>query len=782
MRRLTPRSATRVTAVLAVLALVLLGTPWSTPRAHAYRDGQFLKVLIDEVTPQTVTTADPTVTVRGTVANVGDRPVTDVVVRLERADAVATSAELRANLHGRHDQFRPVGEFVTVAGTLEQGQQRPFTLAFPLRGGTGPTWNIDKPGVYPALVNVNGTPDYGAAARLDDARFLLPILGVSPPAGESPEPEVAPDTSRPVGLTLLWPLADRPRLAPGQPGGPTPVRLLDDQLERSLSPGGRLDALLGALEFATDAAVDPKGDLGRTVCMAIDPDLLVTVNEMTLGYQVLDNSADPTGPVHPGTGQGLAAGWLDRLRALAKRTCVTPLPYAQASLDAVAQMADEGLSHQATTAAADVLDQILGIGSLRGATLLGDGHLSNASIDLLTGQGPTVAVSALPSDQETPPDFTPRRVSDTVVAAPFDPSVGAALSAAGRAPTTPEYVPQSLRFALQHDSRVARMQDALGAMAWQALTPQETPRQTILLPAATWDLSDGEARAILSAASTLLHAGLAIPRPLPTVIGEDRAGAQANPVDTAYGVASSGSVDDWVSQQLGDEVRRLWGLTAALTVDARTGLTGTQYTDPLRQDALRAVSQSVPSDARDDTARERLAAIRHTVSDLFNAVTVVNPGGSYTLATEHSPLPLVVRNELPVPIRVTLRAETPAGMSATDVGVQEIPPGYLPVKVPVEVNVSQRMAVDVTLHTPDGLPLGDPVRLSVHSNAYGKLLFFITISAATVLFALTGRRLWHRFRGQPDRADLDRGDEAPASGRDPQLARRATGSDESWHP
>lgn len=82
--------------------------------------------------------------------------------------------------------------------------------------------------------------------------------------------------------------------------------------------------------------------------------------------------------------------------------------------------------------------------------------------------------------------------------------------------------------------------------------------------------------------------------------------------------------------------------------------------------------------------------------------------------------------------------------------------------MPVEVNVSQRMAVDVTLHTPDGLPLGDPVRLSVHSNAYGKPLFFITISAATVLFALTGRRLWHRFRGQPDRADLDREDEPTA--------------------
>lgn len=74
------------------------------------------------------------------------------------------------------------------------------------------------------------------------------------------------------------------------------MRLLDDQLERSLSPGGRLDALLGALEFATEPAVDPKGELARTVCVAVDPDLLVTVNEMTQNYQVLDNSADPPVP------------------------------------------------------------------------------------------------------------------------------------------------------------------------------------------------------------------------------------------------------------------------------------------------------------------------------------------------------------------------------------------------------------------------------------------------------------------------------------------------------
>jgi hypothetical protein len=94
-------------------------------------------------------------------------------------------------------------------------------------------------------------------------------------------------------------------------------------------------------------------------------------------------------------------------------------------------------------------------------------------------------------------------------------------------------------------------------------------------------------------------------------------------------------------------------------------------------------------------------------------------------------------------------------MRVTDLGEMELPPGYLPLRVPIEVNFTQRVAIDVTLDTAAGVPLGEPVRLSVHSNAYGKVLFAITLSAAAVLVALAGRRLWHRFRGQPDPADLD---------------------------
>jgi hypothetical protein len=195
-----------------------------------------------------------------------------------------------------------------------------------------------------------------------------------------------------------------------------------------------------------------------------------------------------------------------------------------------------------------------------------------------------------------------------------------------------------------------------------------------------------------------------------------------------------------------------------LSTDERTGLTGVQYTAPLREDMLRALSQSEAPDTRNGLAQQRLAVVGKAISDLFGAVTIVNPGGSYTLATEHSPLPLALHNGLAVPIRVRLQVDAPPGMKVTDLGQIELPPGYLPLRVPIEVNFTQRVAVDVALRTPDGVRLGEPVRLSVHSNAYGKVLFAITLSTAAVLVLLAGRRLWHRFRGLPDRADLDRPD------------------------
>lgn len=765
----------RIAAVLGVLAGLAVLTGPVTPRAVAGEPGvtPFVRVRIDQVTPDVVTTTSPpVVTVSGMVTNIGDRPVRDVMVRLEHAGPVTASAGLRTSLDGDTDQYQAAADFLTVAPELQRGQEVGFTLSAPLRALTKQSLGVEKPGIYPVLVNVNGTPDYGAPARLDNARFLLPVVGVPPDRADDLGSAVAPDTSKPVGITMLWPLADRPRLAPGVPGGTIPVRLVDDDLATSLASGGRLDILLAAAEVATSHDVDPDGAVGRALCLAVDPDLLVTVNAMTAGYVVSDSPDGPAQlpgtPTHPGTGQATATEWLNRLRALAHRTCVAPLPYAQADLDALQRVNDPGLSNTALTSVNSIVDKILDVPSTRGATLMPDGRLTGRAVKLLGANQTTVAVTAADlsagdaqGSSETSVDTAPRRVSPQVVAAPFDPAVGAALAGAGVNPEVPTYLDSSLTVRLAHDSVTARRQDALGSMFWHALRRDDTPRTQLLVPPATWNLQADDAQVILTALTTSIRSGLAVPRPLPAVIGEATQAAQTGgpPANQVSADGSTrGQFNDDVTGAITGQVGRLWGLTSALMTDDRTGLTGVQYTAPLREDMLRALSQSEPPDSRNGLAQQRLAVVGKTINDLFGAVTIVNPGGSYTLATEHSPLPLALHNGLAVPIRVRVHVDAPPGMNVTDVGVIELPPGYLPLRIPIEVNFTQRVAVDVTLRTADGMRLGEPVRLSVHSNAYGKVLFAITLSAAAVLVLLAGRRLWHRFRGQPDRADLDRPD------------------------
>src|ERR1700759_2624003 len=258
----------------AVLPPAAAGEPGAMP---------FVQVRIDQVTPQVATTtSEPIVTVTGTVANIGDRPVRDVMIRLEHAPAVSTPAGLRTNLDGGTDQYQAAQEFVTVSPELRRGQKTKFTLSAPMRSATKHSLDITAPGVSPLLVNVNGTPDYGEPARLDNARFLLPVVGVPPDPLDSSGGAmsgagagVAPDISKPVPITMLWPLADRPRLTPGVPGGTIPGRLMDDELAAALAGGGRLDVLLAAAEFATSRDVDPAGAVRRSMCLGVGPGLLV---------------------------------------------------------------------------------------------------------------------------------------------------------------------------------------------------------------------------------------------------------------------------------------------------------------------------------------------------------------------------------------------------------------------------------------------------------------------------------------------------------------------------
>lgn len=806
---------------IIVAVLTLLGSVTAVPVLLAAPAGaqpsgsnnsttpKFLKLSLDSVTPSAVTTtSDPLLTVSGTVTNIGDRVVDDISVRIQRAPAVSAPSELRSALRLDQVNYELTGPFEDVVERLSPGQRKQFTLSIPLRSGGDASLQIDEPGVYPLLLNVNGEPAYGSQARLDDARFLLPVLGLPPGGPDAAEPVPAP-TDAPVATTLLWPLADRPRLVAGVPGSVNGnVELTDDELAASLGKGGRLEQLLGALESALGTGPNRDRGLSSAVCVAVDPDLLLTVQAMTRGYRVLASPSDPDGATRDGTGAEHAQAWLDRLRALASSVCTVALPFAQVDVDALAAVNDPELSARALDAPAEIIDSVLATRSLRGVSLPDSGSIDAGGGMLLRSRGFSTAVladtAAVPVGQADSADFTSGRGSSITTtdapesaapamvrlpgvtaptpeqappppapadppappaarpdpalhAATFDIWSATALAAVGSNPPTPSFTPDRVRYEVTNDSRAARLQDALGAISWSALHPEPgKPRSLLLVPPQQWGANRDEAAALLKQLDLLVESNLATPRPFADLLALP---PDPQPYELDYlPQAAEDAVPARFVLPTRDQGHRITELMRALVDVPEIEPTPRQFLTPLRDDLIRVLSLSdrrTGNATQPDTfAQRRLDQTTRTMNNLYRSVTVLPPGGVYTLASEQSPLLLVARNDLPVAIRIRFRIEAPAETNITDIGEQQLPPkGTRSFQIPTEVSDSRNLVIPISLTTPDGVGLGNATSVSVRSNAYGQALAIITACAGLLLFLLAGRRLWRRFRGEPDPAD-----------------------------
>ena len=573
------------------------------------------------------TGSDPKLTVSGTVTNIGDRVVDDVSVRIQRAAAVDSPSGLRSSLRLDQVNYEVTGPFQDVAPQLSPGQRKQFSVSIALRAGSEASLGLTDPGVYPLLLNVNGEPAYGTQARLDDARFLLPVLGL-PGTDDANPPVSTPPAATPVATTMIWPLADRPRMVAGKPGAVNgQAELLDDELAASVSKGGRLEQLVAALESVVPAPGKDKGVAG-SVCIGIDPDLVSTVQTMTRGYRVLASPSDPSGATREGTGAASALAWLDRLRSLAGSMCTVALPFAQVDVSALAAVNDPGLSARALLAPADVVDSILGTQSLRGVSLPDSGSIDDPAGRLLREHGYGTAVLAgsavsgdgSPADTDNalttaPTTLTPDvvvggeqpapdvvRVPDVSVAPPVGAAAGTdpalrvttfdiwsatALAAVGSNPPTPSFTPSKVRFDVTNDSRTARLQDALGAMAWSALNPApDRPRSQLLMPPQQWGASREEGVALLKQVELLTRNNLASPRSFTELV------AQApDPRPFALEYLPRAAQDAAPEQFIGPvhaQGARVTELMRALVELPESELTPHAFLTPAREDLLRA--------------------------------------------------------------------------------------------------------------------------------------------------------------------------------------------------
>jgi hypothetical protein len=703
--------------------------------------------------------------VTGHVFNGSDRALSGLEVRVQRGEPVRTEGELREALAGSAatDSARP--RFTGIAGDLPPGRDLAFRVEIALRGGGKlDSLAINAPGVYPLLVNLNGTPEFGGRARLAAVRLLLPVLGL--PAGGEPAQPAAPAAppAATTPLTIIWPLVDRPRRLPNEAG--QPAVLTDDELAVSLAPGGRLHGLLDAA-----ARLAPAGSpLAPALCFAIDPELIDTVTAMAQGYRLADG--------RPGAGSQVAAEWLQLLNQLVRGQgqtgsgCVLALPFADVDPVALSRAGLTDLQGRARTDGEQILINALGVrpiselawppGELLDERTLTDlASLGNTAV-LLDPAG--LADPGVAADRPTVGLTTGSPGTAGLRAVLTDPLAGAALAGsipartdAGTGATEPGNVASATPAG---SDRALSTQDGSAALAWRIMTGGSaggapagstvggsTAAGVLLAPPRRWDVSGVEAAELLRTATQLVTSGFAAPRDLSRLVG----GQQPTATTTIRYPARAGAeeVERSVAASVTTVRNQLRDMDEATDRDPRANVDPASLFDPLLYNLLRAMSSAWRGESQSTAhmfaadAANRLAASRESVK-------IEPPAGPYLLAASNAPLLLTLNNRLAVQIDVQITLSEVPGLRTGSIDVVQVPAASRrQVRIPTEVVRAGRFSVEAQLSTPGGTalgPRGTASRIQLRSTAYGTVTLALTGGGAVLLVLLSAFRITRRVR------------------------------------
>ena len=691
-----------------------------------------VKIEVDGFEPR-VLSPGAVITISGTLRNTGDATVTRLGLRLQRGAALATRGQLTAADEDPDPDTTAVPAFKSLSGQLQPGATMNFSYSI-----AASALQLDAAGVYPALLNANGTVQ-GTEQRVGELDTYL----IEPPTTATARTTVA----------WLWPLVDRThRDASG--------RFTDDDLAREVATNGRLDRALTTIERLPRATAPGATQPTPTVpvTLAVDPQLVEELQVMAAGsYRVGDQQ---------GKGTQAAAAFLQRLKAVAATVPVVALPYGDVDADALQSAGLPGVVTRSLPGTADGTahdGRVTGSpasASPSGSDTAGAG--TGAGAQLLAaalGVHPRTDLAWLPSGTvhpETLGTLQKGGVDEVVLPAAAltggDGALGLGRTTAAAA--TSVTAPAGALPALVGDSRLGQLADAdstaggprvaeqrylaeLTLLSTQA--PASATPTVLVTPPRTVDADPDAADAMMTETTTTPWLQASTAQSLVAIA----AGAHA-----ALAAPASTSALDPTGMS---------SLSAAVSV--RDAVADAAVRDPAvalaPQDA--AIARAASIEWRDDTAGFRKAAVdvRTTMNRLADRVTLVAPAdGTYSLASNDAPLVLTVRNDLPFAVQVLLKLQTTSvGLQLGDIGRQTLLPGQLTtLQVPTQVRHLGGFSVTAALTTPDGAALGDPVRIRVRSTAYGPIGLFITIGAGALLGLLFLRRLirfLRRRRGGP---------------------------------
>lgn len=755
---------------------------WGSGAARVADTG-VLDLDVDAVTPQSPTVSGR-LAARVTVRNTSDAAVGNIMIRAQRADALSGSSRARTVLAEPEAAF-PVATSFGDDFALAPGESATLTLEVALDMAAPAGLGIAEPGVYPLLFNANGRPDGGIDQFLAETRFLLPVRADEAPAddedgdgdgtGDAATRAGAP--SEPVPLSLIWPLAAEIPILPGETGeAPERQRLIltDDSLHGDLGERGRLGGLLAALESEL-AGPDGPG-LRQSTCVAVDPELIETVDRMTEGYSVGNRRPSPvesstrlrdswgstgTPDLADGAGSGTAAQWLDRLRAITRDMCVVTLPWSGAEVSAVGATDDPDLAAEALSVGDGVVADILDLEPLAPVVLPPEGYLTAAAVPALRYADPTGAVDpdavfeamhgtpgagTWPSDSAVPAtalvsanslapgDGGLAQAGQTADlpgnarAFALPGALSAALAATGSAPEVAGYSAVAGRHDLTADSGVARMQTTVGTLHQELSDASiragdEDAAPLVAMPPAGWSVDGEGARAFLRAVAGTFDEGLARPVALGAALDASAADHHAGPAATAAPNPDPGGVTGTEMTRARQQSGYLTDLTLMMANDPQVALTRHGFTQPLRRDVLRALSGTGRRErAGHDAATGRASAINagtgSMLQQLRDSVTLVAPGGVYTRTTGLSPVVVVGRNGLPLPVPAEVQVLDQSGAPLSR------QPAALPAKGSVTLQLNSqaepeedgRSRLQLWLETPSRQRISAPVQIVVQAG------------------------------------------------------------------
>lgn len=715
------------------------------------------------------------VTVSGTLTNVGKLPISDIDVRLQRGDYAPYGNALRHTLTEDQINYPTTLPFHHLATTLNPGDSTSFTLTARIHGGDGDTLNINAPGVYPLLVNVNGRVSNSDSARLHDARVLLPVLSL--PGSDRQDPATV--ASRPT--TILWPLALTPQEASYYSFSSIAV-LRNENLGISLGEHGRLRALLDAAgSLLKDHA------LNHSVCFAIDPDLLRTVDRMTRPYRVLNTPNNWHDGMHRGKHTKDAQSWIEDLRSLTANNCVIALPWSGASLATTTHLLPDK-PHQLMEDSRRVTAYFLHKHLTSHVIWPNTGTLTPYDIPALDHSELLLSSTALTTHTDKGFGQLLRYDHARYTVTPYDSTLSTALAATGQNPVNTPYSPSDSRYVLTADSATARMQDATATLLWKtsaALRREKPAHNTyagtplLIAPPQQWSVTGDDLATFTSTLRYLAQHNLITAQSLTDALAQ----AHTKPIHGTFTTSSplTESSMSAITQAISHihhyrnlftdkndnnfykrtryniyraATTRTLGLAPTLVGNIPPSHNHQSDTKTRRHgDSDSANTSGITLRTPDDLAYPKAYARSITLAAhaIRSSVTLIKPGSIYTLASTDSGLVLVARNELPADVTVTVHTrerltdgDKPANTTkdlTKPLHVTIPAQSSLNINIPVHLHSGKSVPVRVQLLSADQQELGTTVDMTVRVSHLTPLLGFLLTAAVVILAVLIVKRV-----------------------------------------